>query len=671
MGDDLTYWTFGYDLHEIGLKAWGPTSFHDLRWPVWGWCWVLQGIGLQGIAAYSGVGIIYMTAGAAVAFTFGRIITKTLPFAWACGLAFLFCPMLDTLCHRPMPDLSEGVWGGLTVLAWWHLMRAETTRASVGWAALTGLGVFIAESNRLTGVFLVPVLLVATLCFARRRFTWLVVAGLFAAFFYACEAAFYYSLFHDWLHNLHANMNGKDNHGTGNISFATSPFRFLGFLWKAARLSPVYADLAVIGVCAMFLRRWLGRLPADERPVSGVSIPGEQLMALWFVVLYLEYACAPQHVFPWRPVIRDAARFLAGLAIPFSILAVLGLRALLDLPFVRARRWGRWIPEHPLVSGAVAVVALITLTSRPYFDLGSLPDIRAYVRKVPPGTKVFTHHLMRSLAIMADASAAKRITWTVQAPREFMNAHQTYEEYAAQSDEFWYMHKIVWMSNRKNMEKLDKASNQKTLRTQPPMASYFADTEKTWALAKLIVKGKSPDLAFYRRRTPEMPVPVPLPLDAPEVAGLLPALPSTWIGQKDRSVHRKWEVPASLRGKVIRLDVTAFADQVEAFSVAFRFNEHPIKKKKSALGRLLTGTTDSLGLGTAKPTQEALVKPYTYPEAGRDFFLIPIPSDAENCHILVRFSAKTKKATLVDLQATVITPLEGSAWATERFEKEP
>jgi hypothetical protein len=203
------------------------------------------------------------------------------------------------------------------------------------------------------------------------------------------------------------------------------------------------------------------------------------------------------------------------------------------------------------------------------------------------------------------------------------------------------------------------------------MASYFAETEKTWALAKLIVKGKSPDLAFYRRRTPAMPVPVPLPLDAPDLGGLVPALPATWIAQKNRSLHEKWEVPASLRGKVIRLDTTAFSDQVEAASIAFRFNEHPIKKKKSYLGRLLTETAEGLGIGKAKPNQEALVKPYTYPEAGRDFFLIPIPSDAENCHILVRFSAKAKKVTLVDLQATVITLLEGTTWAREGMEKEP
>jgi hypothetical protein len=681
-GDDLTYWTFGYDLHEVGIKAWGPNSFHDLRWPVWGWCWLLQAIGLQGIAAYSGVAIIYLTAGAAVAFTFGRIISKSLPFAWACGLAFVFCPLLDTLCHRPMPDLSEGVIGGLTLLAWWRLMRAESPRAAVGWAALTGLGVFLCESNRLTGVFIVPVLLVATLWFARRRFLWLVIAGVFAAFFYACEAAFYHSLFQDWLHNLHANMNGKDNKGTGNIPFITSPFRFLDSLWAVGRLSPFYCILALLGLGSIFLRRWSRQQPPEERLASGVSIPGEQLIALWFIVLYLEYACGPQSLFPWKPVIRDASRFLAGLAIPFSILAVLGVRSLFEIPFVRARRWGRWIPEHPFVVGAVALVALVAVTSRPFFDLGFLSDMRAYVQKVPPGTKVFTHHMMRSLAIMSDASAAKRITWmgeqynaqgqrVASIPREILNANPIYETYAAQADEFWYMHKIVWMNNRKRMEKLDPATKKKTVRTQPPLATYFTDTEKSWALAKLMVKGDSPDLAFYRRRTPGMPVPVPLPPSAPEFGGLLPELPVTWVQSKNRSVHFNWEVPASMRGKVVRLDIRAFSDEVETSGVAFKFDA-PASKKRSPLERVLANATEALKIGNSpKAKKEVLVKPYTYPEAGRDFFLIPIPPNAENCHIQIRFSKAVKSATLVDLQAMVITPLEGTAWATDRVESEP
>jgi hypothetical protein len=308
--------------------------------------------------------------------------------------------------------------------------------------------------------------------------------------------------------------------------------------------------------------------------------------------------------------------------------------------------------------------------------------MRAYVQKVPAGTKVFTHHMMRALAIMSDGSAAKRIAWVgeqydkegrrvASIPREIMNARPELEAFASSADEFWYMHKIVWMNNRKRMEKRDPETKQKTVRTQPPMATYFTDTEKDWALAKLMVKGDSPDLAFYRRRTPAMPVPVPLPPTAPEFAGLLPALPVTWVQNKNRSVHFDWPVPATLRGKVVRLDVKTVSDEVETSGVAFKFDP-PATKRHSSMERLLSYVAEILRIGpSGKAKKEVLVKPYTYPEPGRDFFLIPIPPAAEHCRIQIRFSNAVKQATLLDLQAMVITPLEGTSWATDQVESDP
>ena len=62
-GDDFTYWSFAFDLHERGLSAWQKWSFHDLRWPVWGVCWVLQGLFGFGLVAYYGEPILYLIVG--------------------------------------------------------------------------------------------------------------------------------------------------------------------------------------------------------------------------------------------------------------------------------------------------------------------------------------------------------------------------------------------------------------------------------------------------------------------------------------------------------------------------------------------------------------------------------------------------------------------------------
>ena len=169
-GDDFTYWNFSFRLHERGLSAWLRGSFHDLRWPVWFPCWLIQAALGPGLLSYYGEPILYLIGGAALAFTFGRLITGSAPIAWACGLAFLFHPLLDTVSYRPMPDLSEGVWGAATVLCWWRLMQSRRAGASLLWAALTGACIYIAESNRITGAFIVPVLVLCTWLYARQRF---------------------------------------------------------------------------------------------------------------------------------------------------------------------------------------------------------------------------------------------------------------------------------------------------------------------------------------------------------------------------------------------------------------------------------------------------------------------------------------------------------------------
>jgi hypothetical protein len=344
------------------------------------------------------------------------------------------------------------------------------------------------------------------------------------------------------------------------------------------------------------------------------------------------YALAPQSISPWQPVIRDAGRFLAGLSMPLTLLAVLGLRYLLDLPWLRARRWGRWIPEHPVIAGVAALALLIGLTSRPYFDLGFVAPMRVYVKSIPPGTKIFSHHMMRALALLASPAEAQKLQWVGpngRSPKEIIESDPMREQLADSAQEFWYMRKIVWMNTRKKLE-------DKRVTKRFTMGSYLEDPTAEWALSKILVKGEGPDLVFYRRRTPEMPVPLILTPTSPELAGLLSPLPVTWQNDgKDRVVRWEWKVPPLLRGKCLLLQPSATADKVEAAGVTLRFR--PPNKEQP----------------------ELLMKPYTFPEVAKDFFVIPVPADAETCAIHIRFSKDVKTVTLSDLRVVVQTPLDG------------
>jgi hypothetical protein len=195
-----------------------------------------------------------------------RKLTGTVGACWAGAIIFLFHPLLDTVCHRPMPDLSEGVWGAAVVLCWWRLMHSTRRAALVGWMLALGAGIYIVESNRLTGVFIVPVIAILTLLYGRARLAWVLGAGAFAGVLYGVEAAFYHGLFHDWLHNLHANMGGKGKKGTEPIPLWSMPFRFLGAFWNGGLLAPVFALLALLGLPVAW--RWRAR-PVDELEQRG------------------------------------------------------------------------------------------------------------------------------------------------------------------------------------------------------------------------------------------------------------------------------------------------------------------------------------------------------------------------------------------------------------------
>lgn len=610
-GDDLTYWSFAFDLHERGLVAWQKGSFHDLRWPVWGVCWVLQSLCGFGLTSYYGVPLLYLAGGAALGFAFGKKLTDSVAVAWACGIAFLFHPLLDTVSFRPMPDLSEGVWGAAIMLAWWALMNAPSRGTALLSAIAMGAGIFIIEANRVTGVFIVPVVILCTLLFFPRRFGWVVVAGLVSAALYASECFFYKRLFNDWLHDLTANSGNKGAKGTEFPNPWSLPFRFFDTLWKGNPLAPAYCLLALGGIWAAWRRHGvLGRV-----------------IVIWFTSLYLLFACAPQSLWPYRPLVRDADRFLCALVVPMSVLAAIGFFAGCAWLAQRSRHVAA-AAGRPLLTGAVLTVLVFGITSRDRFDLGFVPEMRRYLAALPEGTKVFSHKAMREYIYLIDGKSAARLSWT--APNEILHRSEKLEAQAADCTEFWYARKLVWLTTRKALEK-------KSLKQQALLGSYLDAPEREWMLTGLFAKGDNPDLVFYRRRQPDSPPAQILTPDAAEWQQLIPALPAT-MTKSTGTAAATWKIPVSLKGKLVRFEFEAASPQVEALTIRLRFHRE----------------------GSEKAETEYLLKPYLYSGGGKEFFVLPIPAGADTCQVQLKLSKDAKEVVFTRFRAVVETS-EGRA----------
>jgi len=605
-GDDLTYWSFAFDLHERGFSAWQRQSFHDLRWPVWIWCWLFQGLFGFGVASYYGVPLLYLAAGAALALVFGQRVLGSIAAGWACAVAFIFHPLLDSVAYRPMPDLAEGVLGGAVLLAWWTAMQAETRGRTLLWTAVTGLLVYVAESNRVTGVFITLVLTIATVMFYPRRFGWLVLMGGFAALFYGAECGFYRWLFGDWLHHLHATLGAKGAKGTDAVAVWFIPLRFFDTLWRGNPLAPAYCILAAVGLVAMWRR----------------GETAGRLMVVWFVVLLMSYSCAPQSLFPWKPLIRDADRFLCGLAIPMSVLAATGLTTLWRAALARrtAPAWSR----HPALLTACGVALCTVVTTRERYDPGFIAEMRRYMAALPDGTRIFSHKAMRQIAHLTSSRDARRFEW--RAPNSILHRDPQHEALAAQCDEFWYARKLLWLTTRKQMEK-------GKLPAQPALGSYLDAPEHDWRLLRLLAKGDTPDLFFYRRRTPESPPIRMLAADAPEWNSLIPMLPRHWSGDGGRTAAVTSPVPTTLRGKILSLQLTAASEHVEALTIRLRF--------------FIGG----------QRTAEYLLKPYLYPGGGKEFFSIPIAAGAEQCEVQFKLAKSGQSVDFTSFRAVVDEPV--------------
>ncbi len=616
-GDDFTYWYHAFNLHEEGMDAWSAKSFHQIRWPVWGVCWVLQGIFGPGLISYYGAPFLYLTLGSLTAFAFGRLLFKSYGLAWGCSLVFLFHPLLDsaveTLLSRPMPDMGEGVFAAGAVLCWWFMMQAESKARWISLGAAAGVITFFAEENRLTGFFIIPLLGCLTLLFFRNRLLRLLVPFAVFAVLLAGQMAFYKAQFGAWDHFLQVNAGAKGRRGTESVALWSLPFRFLDSLAKGGVLAPLFSALAAAGL-------WFGW--RNHGKLGRVAVA-------WFVLLYLAYACAPQQIYPYRPMLRDADRFLAALAIPFSVLVMIGIAGLIQLiaasPKARRFDFGQTYQSRPVLVGVVAFAVLVVLSAKPigdreFFSLSYVNAMRAHMRALPANAKIFTHHHMRALAFMVDAETARRLTWFAD-DKWILDRDEKQEALARSADEFWYIRKLALLRTAKSITSDE-------VKKQPPLASYFDAPEREWQLAEVLARGDSPDVVMYRKRAANTPPPLILEATSLELRSLLPALPYEWKrGDTKDTVDFRWALPESLRGKLARIEMEAASDNREAFTVYAAF---------------------VFGKKVQEPAYN--LKPYFFKEGGKEFAALAIPPDADACQIRVKFEKGAKWARVTNVR---------------------
>lgn len=604
LGDDLNYWGLAFDLHHAVPGAWNPDSFHDLRWPVWGLCWLLQiPFGFSALSYYLQP-MVYLGAGAVVVWLLAREIGASDRVAILAGVVFLFHPQLDSVIDRPMPDLSEGFWVAVAFLAWLKMVRAPRASLKLLAAAAVGLALATGQANRITGVFAIPVLGLATLIFFPRQILWLALAGGFAASFVAIEAAIYHSITGDWLHSLHANLGARGRKGTEPVPLWELPFRFLPSLFR--RTTDIVFNVAALVGIVIAWRRF--------------GAPGRALV-LYAVGYMLTYSCALQSFDPPRPLVRDGDRFLGSLAFPLSILVALALAW--AAPLLRDRLLPR--PNHPpqrsrdfAVALAVLVLGLTFLSSRPFRGPNYLHELAAYLRTVPAGTRVLSHDAMRHVAHLADPTAAARVQWTLR--KDLLDPAPDTLALAEQADEIWFNRKWIWTGTRKKSEynRLDTIGDIAPW-LRPPLAG--------WSARLAVAKGDVPDFVFLARRADSSPLREQAPGGGLLRELLVPGLPvpHTWTWQRpprDPILLPPQPIPASLRGRTLFLSLRFSSNTTEPIRAGVFFSAGP------RLRQLLT------------------FKPYFFDRSSEDFFFVTIPPDADTMEIRLRVAEKARRVTL-------------------------
>lgn len=599
LGDDFQYWWMAADLHLRGAEAWNPVGFHFLRWPVWGVAWLLQGILGLGAASYYGVPLFYVVCGGLLAFALGARVFTNRAAAWGCALAWLLHPLLNDVIYRPMPDLSEGIFIGAAVLCWMALAEKEAARERLPWAVAAGAVAALLFANRLTGVFVFPVLaaVAAVLSWRNPRFPlrsaalWLAVAGVTWIALVSLEGLLYYRLCGDFFHSVTANLGARGRKGTDSVNLLLLPFRFFGTLWTGGLMNALFTLASLLG--GVLLWR------SGERE--------KRAMVAWAVVLYLCYNCALQSVFPPRPLLRTADRFLCSLALPLALLAWEGARWLWT-------RWPAglaWSRRRPVLAGGAAFALIALIGGRDFFDRGYLPGLREALRETPPGTRVFTHDTMRFAALLADADAAERLQWTTS--KNIFRMEEALEKQAAEAEAFWYCRKHVWFSTQKRQQ---MNASEKEVR----MASYLEKPYPVWMLRRVVLHEESPDFVFYQKR-PQGGANVER-VALGELDAKAPAFPLRWKhGQTPRASYRM-PLPERLRGRLVRLEIGGKADISDNVFVKLWFCRG------------------------GKRFARREFQPFLLQKRGVDFHALEIPAEADSCEVEIRILPKTKSVEL-------------------------
>jgi hypothetical protein len=613
LGDDLNYWGLALDLHQGVPNAWNPGSFHDLRWPVWGVCWLLQFLVGYGALSYYLEPMLYLGAGAVLVRALARETGASERVALVAGVLFLFHPQLDSVIDRPMPDLSEGFWVATAFFAWLRLMRSERAGARIAFAAVVGLALAIGQANRITGVFAVPVLLIATLAFYPRKFGWLVACGAFAAGFVCVEAAIYHAITGDWLHSLHANLGARGRKGTEAVPFWELPFRFVPLLFRRYT-DVVFNVLGLLGLVVVWRNN--GR-------------PGRAL-AVYALAYFLTYSCALQSFWPPRPLVRDGERFLASLAFPLAILSAFALAEVLRHLPTRAREWRPigWLNRHFAAAIVLLVAALLLLASREHRGPNYLRELAVELRATPDGRRVLSHDAMRQIAFLAAPDAAARVRWTLR--KDLLNPSPDTLAQAAACDEIWFNRKWIWTGTRKKSEynQLDGIG---------AIAPWLRPPLEGWTARCAIAKGDVPDFVFLTRCEPGHTLTEQSPDGRPLRAALLPPfdVPGTWTftrGPHDPVALPPMPLPKWIAGRTLFLSMRSSSNTTEPIRAGVFFRH---------------GDREISGL---------VFKPYFFDESSEDFFFLTVPPDADSMQIRLRVSEKTKRLTIEKFRLFIDAP---------------